>query len=103
MLNTIQTGRDDAGQLETSRTWRNAGERGRAVSEVNTDKLTFAFAVSETPLTADPLAKRGFGPRRPAVTVSALRVPGTSRADQFLQQLQVNPISNQLSAIRALR
>lgn len=73
-----------------------------SLSEVNIDKLSFAFAESATPLTAAQYAKRQQA-RKSGVTRSALRngPPGNSRAEQFLQQLQLNQISNQLSIIRS--
>jgi hypothetical protein len=76
-----------------------------SLSEVNTDKLTFAFAVSEHPLNAAQLAKRKTLANRakPFRTASGqLRASINFRAEQLLQQLQINQISNRLNTIQAL-
>jgi hypothetical protein len=76
-----------------------------SVSEVNTDKLTFAFATASPPLNAAQLAAR-YGTRRlrsAGVPRVLPRRPGNSEADKLLQQLQINQISNRLSSIRALQ
>ncbi|MEH2482280.1 hypothetical protein V1282_005637 [Nitrobacteraceae bacterium AZCC 2146] len=74
-----------------------------SVSEVNTDKLTFAFAVADPPLNAAQLAAR-YGAKNGRPARAALqRLPNNFEADRLLQQLQINQISNRLSSIRALQ
>ncbi|WKA26388.1 hypothetical protein [Bradyrhizobium roseum] len=77
-----------------------------SLSEVNTDKLTFAFAVPDVPLTAEQLAKRERarkqGRQRPVTSVQQRRSANV-KAEQLLQQLQINQISNRLNTIRALQ
>lgn len=76
-----------------------------ALSEVNTDRLTFAFAVSEHPLSEKQLAQRGLGkaPSTRTTPLIATTVRINTRAEDLLRQLQINQISNQLSTIRALQ
>jgi hypothetical protein len=75
-----------------------------ALSEVNTDKLTFAFAISEHPLTAEQLAKRRLkGRSRRSVASGRTQRQHNARAEQLLQQMQVNQISNRLNTIRGFQ
>jgi len=76
-----------------------------SLSEVNTDKLTFAFAESEHPLTAEQLdkrRKRAGSPKRSAAKIRT-SAPFNFRAEQLLNQLLIEQISNHLSTMRALR
>ncbi|WP_439407951.1 hypothetical protein ACNJX9_04525 [Bradyrhizobium sp. DASA03076] len=78
-----------------------------SLSEVNTDKLTFAFAVPDVPLTAEQLSARERARKRarlaPRTAESRPRRAINGRAEQLIQQLQVNQISNRLNTIRALQ
>jgi hypothetical protein len=77
-----------------------------SLSEVNTDKLTFAFAVPDVPLTAEQLAKRERARKqgRQAPIPSVLqRRAANLKAEQLIQQLQINQISNRLNTIRTLQ
>jgi hypothetical protein len=78
-----------------------------SLSEVNTDKLTFAFAVPDVPLTAEQLDKRERARRQarlnPSRAVGKPRRAVNFRAEQLIQQLQINQISNRLNTIRALQ
>ncbi|WP_377828805.1 hypothetical protein ACFKHW_37690 [Bradyrhizobium lupini] len=78
-----------------------------SLSEVNTDKLTFAFAVPEVPLTAEQLAQRERARKQrgrlPMTGMQRPRSVVNFKAEQLLQQLQINQISNRLNTIRALQ
>jgi hypothetical protein len=78
-----------------------------SLSEVNTDKLAFAFAVPDVPLTAEQLAKREKARKQrrqsPIAAAPPQRRVANFRAEQLIQQLQINQISNRLNTIRALQ
>lgn len=72
-----------------------------SLSEVNTDKLTFAFAVPDHPLTSAQLAARAR--KIPRSDRSPRTSPQGGATDRLLQQLQINQISTTLMNIRALQ
>ncbi|MCG7394245.1 hypothetical protein MHY87_15165 [Microvirga sp. ACRRW] len=69
-----------------------------SASEVNIDKLTYAFAIAEKPLNSKQLAARKLQGQ-----FASGRSATNAAAEQFVQQLQVNQISTQLMTIRALQ